>query len=116
VTETQQVFLQFASEPQSPRETRLQRWFELTNQILPEMANQLKWPVSQNHCFMRICLDESFGKPWHACVRQPAIRHMTDEQLQRAIDVAELIIKQPELIFAMNDRSIAIRKTLGAKS
>jgi hypothetical protein len=88
----------------------LERWRNLMNDMLPNMARQNRWPISQNHCFMRVCLDTSFGGPWYNFVKPPASRHMTDKQLQAAIAVAEQIVETPTLLPELNRQSIERRK------
>ncbi len=63
---------------------------------------------------MRICLDTSIGEPWHRRVQRPALRHLTDQQLQQAIAVALRIIDTPSLLPELNTRSIAQRKKITA--
>ena len=96
--------------PISSRSVLVQRWLLLTHEIMPEMADKQKWPISSNHCFMRVCLGESIGGPWHLTVRKPALRHLTDEQLKKAVTIAEQIIATPSLLFVLNSRSIEGRK------
>lgn len=90
------------------------RWLLLTHEVLPRMAKRYNWPISQNHCFMRVCLDASLGAPWHTVVKQPALHQMTDAQLQDAIAVAERLVETPSLLFHLNSHSIAGRKSLRA--
>ena len=87
----------------------IERWLLLTNETLPRMAEQQRWPVNQNHCFMRICLDTSVSAPWHTVVQRPALRHMSDDQLRDAVAVAEKIVETPALLFELNARSISWR-------
>lgn len=91
------------------RDILVERWLKLTNEILVGMAHEQKWPVSQNHCFMRICLDASLGRPWHTVVKRPAVRFLTDAQLENAISVAEKIVAAPDLLFNLNRESIEQR-------
>ena len=103
------VRLPFEDSLSTRRDILVQRWLKLTNEILVSMAVKKKWPVSQNHCFMRICLDASLGGPWHLVVKRPAVRYLTIAQLQNAIAVAENIVASPALLFALNRASIERR-------
>lgn len=91
------------------RDILVERWLKLTNETLVGLAIKQKWPVSQNHCFMRICLDASLGRPWHTAVKRPAVRYLTDAQLENAIAVAERIVASPASLFAINRESIERR-------
>jgi hypothetical protein len=90
----------------------LQRWLELTRVVLPRMAAAQRWPIRNDHCFMRVCLDAAIGRPWHEVVRRPAIRHLSDDQLARAVAIAELIAAQPQELDALNQESLKKRQGL----
>jgi len=92
------------------REQQVARWLELTRRVLPDMAPAARWPIRFDHCFMRVCLDHAIGQPWHNCVRRPAIRHLTDEQLRAAIAVAERIVAEPSALASLNEQSLAWRR------
>ena len=69
----------------------IERFKELTEQELPELARREKWPVRFDHCFKRICLDNAVGDVWHKHVPRPAERHLREPELTRAIEFAEQI-------------------------
>lgn len=77
------------------------------------MAAAQSWPIRLDHCFMRVCLDAAFGRPWHEAVRRPAVRHMTDAELARAVAVAERIAADPPLLPELNARSLRLRGKAG---
>lgn len=86
------------------------RWLDLTRRVLPGMAQEANWPIRLDHCFMRVGLDHAIGQPWHERVRRPAIRHLTDGQLQAALAVAERIAAEPALLPSLNKQSLAWRR------
>lgn len=92
------------------REQLAARWLDLTRRVLPGMAQAARWPIRFDHCFMRVCLDHAIGQPWHERVRRPAIRHLGDEELQRAVAVAERIMAEPAVLPALNEQSLAWRR------
>ncbi len=91
------------------RHARVAQWNTLMRDTLPCMAKLQPWPVTQDHCFMRICLDTALGAPWHRIVKRPAIRHLSDQQLADAIAVAMRIVREPEILPALNAQSISWR-------
>ena len=91
------------------RDALLDRWNDLTRRVLPGMAAAEGWPIRLDHCFMRVCLDTAFGRPWHEVVRRPAVRHMTEAELARAVAVAERIAAAPSLLPALNAESLRLR-------
>ena len=64
-------------------------FFVLMRDVVPKMGGKYAWPVAQDHCFVRIYLDISLGRPWLTCLKPPEIRNMTDEQLNAAIRFAK---------------------------
>ncbi len=95
-----------------PRSVLRERWLLLTREILPAMALEEHWPIRFDHCFMRVCLDESMGRPWTEVVQRPAVATMTDAQLASAIAVAERIVGNPDTLPILNDRSLRGRKAV----
>lgn len=85
------------------------RWRELTREILPAMADNHGWPIRLDHCFMRVCLDVSLGARWDRIVPRPAIRHLSDTQLARAVEQAEAILRRPELLPDLDRDSLRLR-------
>lgn len=94
------------------RDRKLARWLDLTRRVLPGMAGEHGWPISLDHCFMRVCLDAAMGRPWHEAIRRPAIRHMTDAQLDHAIAVAEQVLANPAVLPGLNRDSLRLRGKL----
>jgi hypothetical protein len=108
----QQSVLPFTDGAPSHRAMLIARWLELVRNILPGMSKQHSWPISQDHCFMRVCLDTALGAPWHTVIRRPAIRHLSDEQLGAAIMVAQALVLAPQALEAINRQSILWRKDM----
>jgi hypothetical protein len=104
-----QGLLPFADTGTSARETLVARWLSLTRTILPALAEQNSWPIHNDHCFMRVCLDAALGGPWHLSVKRPAIANLTNQQLAAAIKIAEDLVRAPETLEALNRQSIAWR-------
>ncbi len=102
--------LETAGEATAERERLALRWLELTRRVLPGMAAAQGWPICRDHCFMRVCLDNALGRPWHELVRRPAIRWLEPHQLRAAIAVAEGIVADPRMLPGLNDASLAWRQ------
>ncbi len=98
-----------APDPDPSEAALLARWFDLTRRVLPGMAAAEGWPIRLDHCFMRVCLDAAFGRPWHQAVRRPAVRHMTEAELARAVAVAERVAADPALLYGLNAESLRMR-------
>ena len=69
------------------------RYLTLFREDLPAAAKtgEHEWPVRNDHCFMRIVLDQLFGGCWydHLSRKTPAYRQLDADQLRFAIDAAE---------------------------
>ena len=92
------------------------RWYRLTREILPGMARGQCWPISLDHCFMRVCLDAAIGAPWHETLARPAITNMSDKQLAAAIRIAEAIVADPAQLVRLNERSLSGRRAVKSRS
>jgi hypothetical protein len=86
-------------------------WLTLVKETLPNMAKANQWPISLDHCFMRVCLDAALSAPWHTVVKRPAIRNLSDDQIYKAICVAQSLVASPELLFELNQNSIRGRRS-----
>ncbi|MGI4828440.1 MAG: hypothetical protein ACRYFU_09665 [Janthinobacterium lividum] len=87
-----------------PREEEIARWKHLTEQVLPALAQDGRWPIRLDHCFKRICLDYAFQDVWYKHLRRPAERHLEGEPLVRALACAEQIVHQGEGFLRMRNR------------
>lgn len=92
------------------------RYLELNNKVLPQIAKERGFPVKYNHCFGRIILDNLFGCCWYEVLNRKqgaAYKQLTEEQLERAIALAEAIIaRSNEYIVQLNNNSLHWRGKL----
>jgi hypothetical protein len=86
------------------------QYLELTNRLLPRLATSRNFPVQHNHCFQRIILDNLFQCCWYEALKrgqEPAYKQLTEEQLERAIALADAIITQPDsYLHQLNQNSL----------
>jgi hypothetical protein len=109
---TQQLLFSIDSTGLEMRLMMNRQWLKLVGETLPAMAMKHDWPISLDHCFMRVCLDTALGAPWHTVVRRPAIKYLSDEQLLAAISIAKGLVQKPETLDALNRQSIEWRQSL----
>ena len=95
------------------------RWKYLHSEYLPALASskdavQREWPVSLDHCFARIILDNAVGRhrPWPQAVKSPAVKNMDEMQLRDAISLAEKIADGREDLARLNSHSLDLRGKL----
>ena len=88
------------------------RYLELTQHVLPALAAERKWPVRFDHCFMRIVLDHTVGGCWydHLDRRLRAYKQLNQQQLERAVALAERLVDEGEAaLVPMNRQSLRWR-------
>jgi O-6-methylguanine DNA methyltransferase len=95
-------------------------WKTLYAKTLPAAAKsrskaQKVWPVSLDHCFARIILDNAVGKdvPWMSKIKSPAYKNMTGEQLRDAITMGEGILDGTQDLVVLNQKSLSLRGKKG---
>ncbi len=85
-------------------------WLTLTRQTLPALAKGRRWPVSADHCFMRILLDTVHGGRWDRIVQgRPAYKHVDAEQLATAVALGGQVVIGKADLWALNAQSLAWR-------
>ena len=85
-------------------------WLMITRQTLPALAKTQPWPVSADHCFMRILLDAVHDGRWDKVVQgRPAYKHVELERLASAVKLAESVVAGEADLWALNAQSLAWR-------
>ena len=89
------------------------RYLDLTQVVLPSLGRTRGWPVTEDHCFMRIVLDHVFGDRWynHLDRRLRAYKQLNNTKLAQAVSIAEKMSHADnETIEKMNAQSLAWRE------
>jgi len=93
-----------------------QEYLDLTNRILPKKAKEQHLAIRFNHCFQRIILDTLFQGCWYNHLnrssRIPAYQQLNEDQLSRAIAIADQMIEDPQIVEELNRRSLQYRGKL----
>ncbi|MGL5839915.1 MAG: GCN5-related N-acetyltransferase [Sphingorhabdus sp.] len=85
-------------------------WLLLTRHTLPAIARTRRWPVSADHCFMRILLDAVHGERWDNVIRRrPAYAHIDTERLAAAVALGQRVAAGEADLWELNARSLAWR-------
>lgn len=93
------------------RATLEAEWLTLTRETLPSLARGRGWPVTADHCFQRILLDNAVGGRWYdAVTARPAYRHIAEETLVRAVALGRAAIAGEIDMPSLNARSLAWRR------
>ena len=93
------------------KDTLIATYMHLTKEVLPSMArsDRTNWPVSEDHCFQRIVLDNVCGGVWYEHLDRPAYKHLTKDQAKRAVKLCRGIIEGREDLRQMNQQSLMWR-------
>lgn len=77
----------------SARESLEEEWRRLTVRSLPRLALAHGWPLSEDHCFMRVALDAAFAGCWydHLDKARPAVSQISTADLGKAVAAAKRI-------------------------
>jgi hypothetical protein len=105
--------------PLSPkqRQTLQQHYLYLTSEKLPELARTgaLKSPVTENHCFQRIMLDNVCGGQWNTFIAAPAYQHMSDQQLVQMTSMCNDVLCGKADLFTLNRQSLVWRSKIKSR-
>jgi hypothetical protein len=78
---------------------------------LPAVAVERRWPVTRDHCFQRILLDNAVEGCWYDHIKErPAFAHAPAETLTHALALGESVMRGEEDLAALNCRSLAWRR------
>ncbi len=95
------------------REGLLARYRDLVLSELPERARAGRWVVTADHCFGRIVLDNAVGACWYPVLGRtggPAFTRLSDDQLLRAVEIAESVLAGGDPVLrGLDARSLAWR-------
>ena len=94
------------------------RYIELTRVHLPAKARLGNWRLREDHCFMRVILDQLFQGCWydHLDRRLTAYKQLNVAQLQQCIELAEKILDEGEpFLNKLNRQSLAWRRQWNLK-
>lgn len=103
--------LLYPSETYTSQEVR-RRWRNLVENELPRAVREggRVWPVRFDHCFARILLDNTHGRPWREVVTPPAWLNTSEEVLFEAIKLGEAVLDGRADLNALNRRSLDMRR------
>ena len=81
---------------------------------LPRAARHEDWPISEDHCFARVVLDNVFGDVWYDHVDgRPAYEHLSAAELEEAADLADRMLEAGRpAVEALNHNSLRWRGEL----
>ena len=81
---------------------------------LPRAARREDWPISEDHCFARVVLDNVFGDAWYDHVNgRPTYEHLSPAELEEAIALADRMLEAGRpTVEALNRNSLRWRGEL----
>ena len=93
------------------KNTLVANYMRFTKEVLPSLArnDQTDWPVSEDHCFQRIILDQVCGGVWYEHLDRPAYKHLTNDQAKRAVELCQNIADGQTDLKQLNQQSLIWR-------
>ncbi len=79
-----------------------------------ELPKLYPYKSFQNHCYWRIALDNSVGGQWNKQISSPAYKNLTDEQLQKTLELLRLYNKDEKTLEKHNKQSLFCRGKINA--
>lgn len=89
-------------------------YLQKVTEELPAKAQATdSWPITRDHCFARVVLDNIFEDKWsHHISRPPAYKQLSEDQLQAAIGIADRMLTEGRpAVEALNEQSLRWRQT-----
>jgi len=93
------------------KDALIQIYLEMTKVTLPALAKTKHphWPVSEDHCFQRIVLDNVCQTTWYTVLPTPAYKHLSKEQALAAVNLCLQIKDDQVELSHLNHRSLQWR-------
>lgn len=82
-----------------------ERYWQATSEDLPEMAASRGWQIAETAAFQRIILDNVCKGVWYDKLQEPAIMHMSEAQLRKAVYLAEDFVTGSRPLETYDERS-----------
>jgi len=84
-----------------------------TYQNLPEKLTKKYADLNfQNHCYLRIALDNTFQAKWDTKIKKPAYKNLNKEELSKVIILLKAYFDDKELLLKHNLNSLRFRGKL----
>jgi hypothetical protein len=86
---------------------------KVTKELPAKAQTSDGWPITDDHCFARVVLDNIFEDEWsHHISRSPAYKQLSEAQLQAAITIADRMLTNGRpAVEELNDRSLHWRQS-----
>ena len=81
------------------------RYWQATGEDLPEIAESRGWQVQETAGFQRILLDTVCKGVWYDKLKEPAIMHLSEAQLRKAVYLAEEWLSGARMIEPYDEQS-----------
>jgi len=90
-------------------ESLRKRYWQATDEDLPEIASQRGWEVDETAAFQRIILDHVCKGVWYDKLKEPAIMHLSEAQLRKAVYLAEDMVTGARPLEPLDEQSLKWR-------
>jgi len=89
-------------------------YLNLTGRILPKLAREGEWTITEDHCFQRVVLDNVFEDVWYNHLdknsEKPAYKQLGKKELISAVRISrEMERKGKNYVERLNRKSLEYR-------
>ena len=70
------------------------------------------YPISADHCFLRVAYDALFPGPWDQHIGKPAWKHLDSAQTETVRQLLSEMLEYPEICRKLNVESLKKRRSL----
>ncbi len=89
-------------------------YMDFTSRILPQLAREGKWTITEDHCFQRVVLDNVFEDMWYRHLdknsEKPAYKQLSKKELISAVRISrEMERKGKSYVERLNRKSLEYR-------
>jgi hypothetical protein len=82
----------------------------LSEEVLPEKAEDGDYPVRFDHCFKRIAFDRATQAKWDTVVNRPFYENATSRQMKKAVKALKEMARSPARARELNKASLRYRR------
>jgi len=87
------------------------RQYHDTYQNLPEKLPKIYPELNfDNHCYLRIALDNTFSAKWDIKINRPAYKNLNDNQLEEVLKLLQQYQTKKDLLLEHNQNSLIWRR------
>jgi hypothetical protein len=90
--------------------------FNTIYESLPDqLVSHYKELTFENHCYLRIALDNTFQNKWDSKIKAPAYKYLNEKQLSDVLSLLKRYLVHKEVLIQHHKNSVKWRNTIGSQ-